>query len=204
MIYNGVDYGHFNPKKHSGAAIRKKYGLEKNYVLLVYGRPGPSKGIEYAIKAMKEISERVPEARMLLMLSADRQYRRKYAQLQRLIRELKLGGKIINVQTVPHSELPNFIKAADCVIVPSLSEGFGYTAAEAAAMGKPIIASDTTSLPEVVSGKHILVKPKDSHEIASAVESMRQGKCHTTKPRKFTIEENVTNYLKVYEQLLGR
>jgi len=153
---------------------------------------------------MKEISERVPEARMLLMLSADRQYRRKYSQLQQLIRELKLGGKIINLQTVPHSELPKYIKAADCVIIPSLSEGFGYTAAEAAAMGKPIIASNTTSLPEVVSGKHILVKPKDSHEIASAVESMRRGKCHTTKPRKFTIEENVTNYLKAYEQLLGR
>ncbi len=203
-IYNGVDYGHFNPKNYSGVAIRKRYGLEKSYVLLVYGRPGPSKGIEHAIKAMKEISERVPEARMLLMLSADRQYRRKYSQLQQLIRELKLGGKIINLQTVPHSELPKYIKAADCVIIPSLSEGFGYTAAEAAAMGKPIIASNTTSLPEVVSGKHILVKPKDSHEIASAVESMRRGKCHTTKPRKFTIEENVTNYLKAYEQLLGR
>lgn len=203
-IYNGVDYSHFSPKKHSGAAIRKKYGLEKSYLLLVYGRPGPSKGIEYAIKAMKEISERVPEARMLLILSTDKQYRRKYAQLQQLIRKLKLGGRIINAQTVPHSELPKYIKAADCVIVPSLSEGFGYTAAEAAAMGKPIIASNTTSLPEVVSGKHILVKPKDSYEIASAVESMHKGRCHVTKLRKFTIDENVTNYLKVYEQLLGR
>ncbi len=187
-IYNGVNYDHFNPKKYSGEKIRKKYSLQKDYVLLVYGRPGPSKGIEYAITAMKEISGRIPKAKMLLMLSRDKQYAGKYRQLLQLISKLELNDKIISVEPVAHSELPSYIKAADCVVVPSISEGFGYTAAEAAAMGKPIVASKTMSLPEVVSGKHILVEPRNSREIADAVVSMFHGKCHKTKLRRFTIE----------------
>ncbi len=197
-IYNGVDYSHFNPRRHNGNAIRRKYGLLKNYVLLVYGRPGPSKGTEYAIAAMKEIASTIPNAMMLLLLSRDRQYRKKYSQLQQLITQLGLNNRIISIPPVTHSELPSYIKAADCVIVPSISEGFGYTAAEAVAMGKPIIASNTTSLPEVVSGKHILVKPKDSREIAAAVASMKAGKCHRTPLKRFTIEENVRGYLRIY------
>ncbi len=203
-VYNGVDYGHFNPRKHSGNDVRKKYSLQKNYVVLVYGRPGPSKGIEYAIAAMKEISASIPKAKMMLMLSRDRQYEKKYSQLLQLIKKLQLEDKIINIPPVPHSELPDYIAAADCVVVPSLAEGFGYTAAEAAAMGKPIVASNTTSLPEVVSGKHILVKPKNSREIASAVTSMSRGKCHKTQLRKFTVEENVSSYVKIYKGLILR
>ncbi len=203
-IYNGVDYGHFNPRKYDGNKVRKKHSLQKNYVVLVYGRPGPSKGIEYAIAAMKEISRQMPSSKMLLMLSRDKQYKKKYSQLLQLIKKLRLEDKIINTPPVPHSELPNYIMAADCVVVPSLSEGFGYTAAEAAAMGKPIVASNTTSLPEVVSGKHILVKPRDSNEIAAAVASMFHGKSHKTPLRKFTIEENVSSYVKLYKELISR
>ncbi|MBI2142996.1 glycosyltransferase family 4 protein [Candidatus Woesearchaeota archaeon] len=201
-IYNGVDYGHFNPKKRSGAAVRKKYSLQNKYALLVYGRPGPSKGIEYAISAMKEIATGIPNAKMLLLLSRDKQYTKKYSQILQLIKKLRLEDKIVNIPPVPHSDLPDYIMAADCVVVPSISEGFGYTAAEAAAMGKPIVASDTTSLPEVVSGKHILVQPKNSKEIAAAVASMHKGKCHKTQLRKFTIEENVRSYLSLYGTLV--
>ena len=203
-IYNGLDYSHFNPKKHNGKKIRQKYGLQKDYALLVYGRPGSSKGIEYAITAMKEIKQRIPNAKMMLMLSRGQQYRKKYAELMKLAEKLDLGKAIIEAGPARYNELPDYIASADCVIVPSLSEGFGYTAAEAAAMGKPIIASSTTSLPEVVSGKHILVKPKDSHEIAAAVDNMRNGKCRRTPLRKFTIEQNVSGYLKAYNELLNR
>lgn len=200
-IYNGVDYGHFNPARYDGNAIRKKHSLQKDYLLLVYGRPGPSKGIEYAIEAMKEIKRKIPNAKMMLMLSRDRQYSGKYRQLAQLIERLGLSDCVVNIPPVRHSELPSYIKAVDCVIVPSISEGFGYTAAEAAAMGKPTIASDTTSLPEVVSGKHILVKPKDSREIAEAVVSMFNGKCHRTPLKKFTIQKNLEGYLDTYLQL---
>ncbi len=203
VIYNGVDYAHFNPQKYDGEKTRRKYLLQSKYVLLVYGRPGPSKGIEYAIDAMREITKKIPSAKMMLMLSYDKQYNKKHRRLLELIKSLGLDDAIINIPPVTHAELPAYIKAADCVIVPSLSEGFGYTAAEAAAMGKPVIATNTTSLPEVVSGNHILVPPRNSHEIALAVESGYKGGYHSTKLRKFTIEDNVSGYLKAYHELLS-
>jgi len=57
---------------------------------------------------------------------------------------------------VSRSELPSYIAASDCIVVPSLSEGFGFAAAESCAMGKLIVASNVASLPEVVSGKFYL------------------------------------------------
>ena len=60
------------------------------------------------------------------------------------------------------SELQSYIAASDCIVVPSLSESFGFAAAEACAMGKPIVASNVASLPEVVSARFILIEPGDT------------------------------------------
>jgi D-inositol-3-phosphate glycosyltransferase len=204
VIYNGVDYKHFNPEKANGEIIRRKYGFNRDYVLLVYGRPGPSKGIEYAVRAMKEIGIKIPNAKMMLILSRDKQYEKSLKKISELIQRLNLEDKIISIPPVRHSELPNYIKAADCVVVPSLSEGFGFTAAETAAMGKPIVASDTTSLPEVVSGKYLLVQPRNSSGIANAVYAIKHGKAKNLPLRKFTTEENIAKYLEVYKLILDK
>jgi glycosyltransferase involved in cell wall biosynthesis len=82
-----------------------------------------------------------------------------------------------------------------------LSEGFGYTAAEAAAMKVPVVATNTTSLPEVVSGKHILVEPKNSSQIAAAVEKVYKGKYKAVPLKRFTLEKNISNYLRIYNLL---
>ena len=39
VVHNGVDYNHWNPKKHDGKKIRKKLGIEKDFVYLFTGRP---------------------------------------------------------------------------------------------------------------------------------------------------------------------
>jgi D-inositol-3-phosphate glycosyltransferase len=201
VVYNGVDYSHFNPAKAKGSGIRQRYHLNKNYVFLVYGRPGPSKGIEYAIAAMPKIICKIPNAKMMLILSRDKQYESKYGKMLQLIKKLGLRQAIITIPPVSHSELPDYLKAADCVIVPSLSEGFGYAAAEAAAMGTPIIASNTTSLPEVVSGKYVLVEPKNPEAIAEAAIKQKKGKIKPKPLKKFLIENNINGYLNVYKEL---
>ena len=63
-------------------------------------------------------------------------------------------------------ELRALLRAVDCVVVPSLAEGFGFSTIEAAAMGKPVIASDAGSLPEVVSGKHLFFSSKNHLDLA--------------------------------------
>ncbi|MBU1622047.1 MAG: glycosyltransferase family 4 protein, partial [Nanoarchaeota archaeon] len=172
VIHNGIDYNHWNPSKYDRNKIRNQLNLQHNFVYLFHGRPGTSKGLIYLIKAVPLISKLIPNSKLLAIVSKDPAYKKNYQKIIKLIKKLKIENQIILHNPVNYQELPRYIKAADCVIVPSLAEGFGFSAAEACAMNVPIIASNTTSLPEVVSGKYILVPSKNSKAIAQAVHSV--------------------------------
>lgn len=199
-VYNAIDYSHFNPKKHNPKSVRTEYELQDKFVCLTYGRPGPSKGIEYAIRAVQLID--VPKLRFMFILSRDRQYSAQLKKNRELIRKLGIENKVVMLKPVSHKMLPKYVRAADCVVVPSLAEGFGYAAAEACALHVPVVATRTTSLPEVVSGKYLLVNPRSSEEIATAVERVYHKKYNRSPLKKFPPEKNIKGYLKVYRQLL--
>jgi len=200
VIYCGVDYKHWNPKLYKN--IKKKLGLEDNFVYLFSGRPGVSKGLEYLIKAVPLISSKIPNSKLLAIVSKDKAYKKRLDHILRLIKQLKIEDKVIIHDPVQYKELPNYIKSADCVVVPSLAEGFGFAAAEACAMNIPVVASDTTSLPEVVSGKYVLVKPKDEKSIAEGVIDIFNGKYNKTKLRLFKKEDFIKKHLDLYKNML--
>jgi len=204
VVYNGVDYAHWDPKKYNGERIRKKFGLENMFVYLFSGRPGISKGLEYLLKAVPLISDKIANAKLFAIVSKDKAYSKRYRYILKLIKRLGIEDKVIVHEPVNYKELPNFIKMADCIVVPSLSEGFGFAAAEACAMGKPVVASNTTSLPEVVSGKYVLVKPKSSEGIADGVEMVYKGKFTKSKLKRFELKKNIENYLRIYKKLIKK
>ncbi len=203
-IYNGVDYDFWNPNKYDGEIIRNKLGLQDNFVFLFYGRPGVSKGLEYLIKAIPKIIEKVPNAMFFGIVSKDKAYQKRYDMILDMIKNLGIENNVIMHDPVPYKELPNFIKMADCVVIPSLTEGFGFTTAESCAMDKPVVVSNTTSLPEVVSGRYKLVSPKDSSAIAEAVINIANNK-YEQKPKKiFNLQDNIDNYVKLYKSMLNK
>jgi hypothetical protein len=53
VVYNALDYKHFKDDKNGREEVRRRHGL-KGFVFLTYGRPGVSKGIEYAVKSRRE------------------------------------------------------------------------------------------------------------------------------------------------------
>jgi len=201
VIYPGIDYNLFNPKKYSMQKIRKKLGLKNNFVYMFYGRPGVSKGLEYLLRAVPTIAKKIPGSKLLAIVSRDKAYQKRYALMLRLIKELKIRDKIMLLNPVPWKELPYYLKAANCVIVPSLTEGFGLTAAEACAMQKPVVASNTTSLPEVVSGKYVLVKPQNSEEIAKGVEAVYNKRVKGRGKKIFRWSDNIKRHLEIYREL---
>jgi glycosyltransferase involved in cell wall biosynthesis len=201
VIYNGLDYDHWNPDKYDGEKIRKQLNIaKKEFLLLCYGRPGPSKGIEYAISAMPKIVKKIPNARLLLILSKDKEYQKKYQELVELADNLKVSRSIIFHDSISYKDLPNYIKASDCVIVPSLSEGFGYAAAESCAMNIPVIATNNASLPEVVSGIYQLVPPKDSESIADAAVSIYRNEMMKKPIKRFEWADALKEYVKIYRK----
>lgn len=204
VVYNGVDYEHLNPKKYSGTEVRKKLGLQKNFIYMFFGRPGVSKGVEYLIRAVPLISQRIPNSKLVLILSKDKAYRKRYDYMIHLIEKLGMKDRIALLEPQPYNELPNFIKSADCIVLPSLAEGFGYQVVEAAELGVPIVATNTTSIPEVIYGDYVLIKPKDPEAIAVGVEMVHNGKTAKGKRKIFTVDANVKGYLDVYKRTLGQ
>jgi hypothetical protein len=65
--------------------------------------------------------------------------------------------------------MPALFSAADMLVFCSLYEGFGMPVIEAMKMGCPVVASNTTSLPEVAGDAALLVDPRSEHEIADAM-----------------------------------
>ena len=76
---------------------------------------------------------------------------------------------------VPDDELPLWYNIADIFAYPSLYEGFGLPALEAMACGTPVIASNTSSLPEVVGDAGILIDPEEVGAWCAAHEAAAGG-----------------------------
>src|SRR5439155_12740597 len=70
---------------------------------------------------------------------------------------------------VPDNELVRFYQAAGLFVFPSLYEGFGLPVAEAFACRTPVIAADTSSVPELVRDERALFNPHDVRSIRAAL-----------------------------------
>lgn len=197
-VYNGFDYDFFNPKKYKKIDKRKLGIDKKDFVCLAYGRPGVSKGFDYLIKAVPKV--RIKNFKLLLILSKDTRYKKIIGLINKL--NSKYKDKIRVLKPVQRKQLNRIIRTADCVVVPSLTEGFGYAAVEACALGTPVVVSNTTSLPEVVFGKYVLVKPKSSEAIAIGINMVHDKSYIKTKKKLFTIQKNVNGYINIYKNLL--
>jgi glycosyltransferase involved in cell wall biosynthesis len=97
--------------------------------------------------------------------------------------------------------LAAYVSAADCIVIPSLSEGFGFSALEACNANKIVVSTDAGSLPEVVFGKHVFVKPGSAQAIAEGCVKANRGEVSVTPAKLFSWEKAVGEYLKLYEEL---
>lgn len=202
-IHNGMDYEHWNPKKYDGMPVRKKLGVENNFVYFAYGRPGTSKGFEYLIKAVPFVKAEIKNSKLVLILSKDKTYSKEYEKLMELIKNLNVKEDIIVIEPVGYKELPNYVMMADCIVIPSLSEGFGYACVEACSLGKAVVASNTTSLPEVISGRGKLVEAGDEKAIAQGIIDISKGKADVFREKKFLWKDAIDKYEKVYKELIN-
>jgi D-inositol-3-phosphate glycosyltransferase len=196
VIYNGVDYEHFDPSKYTSI---KEHG---GFTYLYFGRPGISKGIEDLILACDMISSLVPSAKLMLILSKDPPQERQ--KIVDMVKKWKLENNVIIKDSVPYAELPKYILGADCVVIPSLSEGFGLSCAEACAMGVPVVANNVDSLPEVISGKFRL-STMDYYNrytpLAKNIIGVFNGKYTETPLKKFEWSTCVNKYEELFRSL---
>lgn len=85
------------------------------------------------------------------------------------IAELGLGDYVRWIGPIAETDKPALYRLADVFVFPSRAEGFGLGPLEAMACGTPVVACNTSSIPEVVGNAAFLVEPGDSRAMAGAI-----------------------------------
>lgn len=167
VVYHGVD-GRFQPI--AGAQVDQtlgRYKIAQPYLLFV-STVQPRKNVVRLIEAFAAAQQAIPAAdRPLLVLAGKRGWLTD--EIERRAAELQIAPAVRFVGYVPDADLPALLSGALAYITPSLFEGFGMTVLEAQACGTPVLASNTSSLPEVVGDAGLLVDPLDVAAIAAGI-----------------------------------
>ena len=123
---------------------------------------------------------------------------------------LDLGPALKWLREVPDAHLPGLYAAADAFAFPSLYEGFGFPPLEAMACGTPVVATNATSVPEVVGESALLCDPRDAESIAGALLKVltdqalraRLISLGRSNAARYRWEKTAAGTLGVYRQLL--
>lgn len=127
------------------------------------------------------------------------------------IRKARLDSRVVLLGYVAPDCLSVLYEAASLFLFPSLEEGFGLPVLEAMAHETPVVASPTSSLPEVGGDAALYIDPWDPRDIADQIvrvavdtdlrEKMKQR--GLARAREFTWRRAAEETLKVYEELLA-
>lgn len=186
-------------------SVRKRYGLPNRYILTV-GSLIPRKNLETLFSAYHLLRERGATFRLVVVGPTAW----KSAGIFQRLRALGIEEDVLLTGFVADEDLPAFYSCASVFVFPSLYEGFGLPPLEAMACGTPVVASNTSSLPEVVGDAGLLVDPLDVHALAAAIDSLMADQELTTgliergfaRAGSFTWERTAREHLCVYRKVV--
>jgi glycosyltransferase involved in cell wall biosynthesis len=151
-----------------GETIRRAtLGINGPY-FFAFGGSSLRKNTARIVSAYASVAQRLPSSLVLAGLGDDgmRQF------CLRRAAELGIQHRVLCMGYVSDRDVSCLYRGATAFLYPSLYEGFGLPPLEAMTHGCPVIASDRTSVPEVVGNAAVLVNPEDEQAIAAAMTSM--------------------------------
>ncbi|MEY3470992.1 MAG: hypothetical protein RLZZ223_342 [Candidatus Parcubacteria bacterium] len=167
-IYNGGYIDHIPTVLTASKSIRLV--LKEDYILYL-GSLQPRKNIPTALKAFAQYIHSHPRSQLKFIIAGGKGYNYDI-QIDAIVSQYDLKDKVIFVGFVTDEEKILLLKQAKVFIYISLYEGFGIPLIEAMSLNTPIIASNTSCLPEVVEKAGILVDPYDIVAITKAITNL--------------------------------
>lgn len=146
----------------------EKYGLRRPF-LMYTGGIDRRKNIERLIRAYALLEEPLRLAHQLVIVCAASPEDRQRLQEQAVQAGLQ-DDELVITGFVPEQELVALYNACKAFVFPSWHEGFGLPVLEAMRCGKAVIASGTTSLPEVVGLTEALFDPLDEQDMHERIQ----------------------------------
>ncbi|WP_129672191.1 glycosyltransferase family 4 protein [Candidatus Chloroploca sp. Khr17] len=203
VIYPGTHKIFYERHNPDGKLREFVAAADNDFVYVYFGRPGATKGVDYLVRAAPAIQAAIPQARLVLVLAQEP--RAQYERILRLVEQARAQASIHLIPSAPdRAQLVRYLLDANCVVIPSLTEGFGLTTAEACALGVPVVATRAGAIPEVVSGRHILVEPGSAEALCQGVVRAFRGQFdHDTPPKAFTWQAMVSSYEALYKELIA-
>lgn len=170
------------PDEQDAESVRTRLQLPEKYFLFV-STLEPRKGVDTLLNAFALTANQIPE-HLVIVGKRGWYYQSLFSQVNRL----GLNARVHFADYVADADLPALYFLATAFVFPSRYEGFGLTALEAMACGAPVIASNTSSLPEVVDKAGILLAPNDAHGFAQAMLALATSPAERMRLRVLGLE----------------
>ena len=166
----GRDIHIFNPGLYNQRKARRRYDLPlERPIVGVMGRLDPQKGQEEFLRSLPLVLRSRPKVYYVIAGDETKGEEGYKQYLVNLSNELGIAD---SVRFLPFTEdVPEFMAALDVFVMPSYSETFGLVLIEAMAMEKPVVATSTGGVPEIVKDRQdgLLIPPRDEKAVADAV-----------------------------------
>jgi len=168
-IHNGIP--DIDPPLEAGIQIRRELGLtDKDTVIGIASRIDHVKGIRYLIEAMKPLSTKYPELKLVLVGTGILE-----AELRQHATALGIDDRIIWAGF--RTDIPACLAAFDIFVLPSLAEYHSIALLEAMRAQKTIVATDVGGNTESVRDRKeaLIIPPADADAIAEAVTQLMEA-----------------------------
>lgn len=169
VIYPGCDHDRFRVIAEDDVLpVLRKYGLSPGYILFV-STIEPRKNVERLVEAFERLARMGKPSEQLVLVGAKGWLSEK---IYRRIENSPLKNQITWLGQMPEEDLPSIYNGAGLLAYPSIYEGFGLPVVEAMACGVPVVATKTSSVPEIVQDAGLLVDPYNAEELAGAMHAL--------------------------------
>lgn len=168
VIPNGmsIEFGVFDKNEARATALQLWHG-KRRYLLCVCSLR-PHKNLVRLLQACSKFWQRTQVDWNLVIVGNGKRAERDRLSVE--CQHLKISDRVIIVPFVADRELKSIYGGAEFVVMPSLSEGFGFPVLEAMASGTPVACSQSTSLPEIGGDAVSYFDPLSPDDMARAME----------------------------------
>lgn len=189
-IYNGLDYEVFaNYPTVTPATFTYTY----------FGRLGVSKGLEVLLPTAAQFCQNHPATRLRLIIPLTP--KGMYERVMSMIAANGLSDHVELYHELSRDELYRTIVSSSCIVIPSHQEGFCFVAAEAVALGVPIISSGRGALAETVSGRYLEMENLTEEALLETLEKAFRDDYKVREKRLFFLTDSVANYVDLYHEI---
>jgi len=171
IVPMGTDIArNLNPQNKD--AIKSKYGINSQYVVLFVGRLVEVKGCIFLLENFSRVVKEICSIKLLILGNGPLE-----PELKNYVSSQGLQNNVMFMGFIEHDSMKDFYSIADIVVVPSIVDSYGYqeglpvVVIESLSCGIPVIGTNTNGIAEAIIDHHngILVDPQNSEQIAEAI-----------------------------------